>query len=328
MSNQTLQILSKLSKKDKYNILTFATHERYESDLCLTGHNFYCFDHNKGKKWDENYAKIPSNYHILPQNTIPQGLDLDFILAQSKFGQLQIAFDISKTFRLPIICMEHTVPTPNMTNEQVNYLKSIKGHLNVFNTEYNKDVWGFFSDGIVAPHNVDSETFCSSEEKRDNVVLSVANDFINRDYCLNFSGWQRITKGLPVKVIGNTPGLSEAASSVQELVKGYQSSSVFLNTSTFSPLPTALLEAMSCGCAIVSTATCEIPKIIEHGKNGFISNDEQELRGYVEQLLNNPEMAVEMGKAARSTVLSRFTTENFTEKWNTIFNQIYQSSIL
>jgi glycosyltransferase involved in cell wall biosynthesis len=329
MSSQTLSILSKRESKKKYNILTFSTHERYESDLCLTGHNFYAFNYEGSKEWDRSYADVPENYYILPKATIPNGIQIDFILAHSKFGQLQKAFEIAQVLKVPIACMEHTVPTPNMTNDQLNYMRSIKGHVNIFNTEYNKSAWGYDFGAFVAPHNVDTELFSPMKNGEKEVqVLSVANDYINRDYCLNFSGWQRITKDLPVRVVGNTPGLSKAAESVQDLANEYKSSLVFLNTSTYSPVPTSLLEAMACGCAVVSMATCEIPKIIDHTTNGFISNNEEELRKYIKMLFDEPELAISMGKLARQKIILDFSAEKFISKWNNIFDKTYSTQIL
>ena len=56
--------MRKVKRGDKLNILTFATHERYEENLCKTGHNFYSLKVG-GKQWDAEYAKVPENYHII-----------------------------------------------------------------------------------------------------------------------------------------------------------------------------------------------------------------------------------------------------------------------
>ena len=80
---------------------------------------------------------------------------------------------------------------------------------------------------------------------------------------------------------------------------------------------------MACGCAVVSTATCMIPEIIKNGHNGFISNDETEIRKYIDTLLNNEELRKTIGKNARETILSKFSEEKFIDKWNTIFNNAY-----
>ena len=88
-----------------------------------------------------------------------------------------------------------------------------------------------------------------------------------------------------------------------------------------------MLEAMSCGCAIVTTETCDIPSIIEHGVNGFMSNDETELRGYVEQLLGDKELAKTMGQAARKTIQEKFSEDRFIKEWNNIFDKAYGVTI-
>jgi glycosyltransferase involved in cell wall biosynthesis len=141
---------------------------------------------------------------------------------------------------------------------------------------------------------------------------------------LNFYGWQRVTKDLPTKVIGETEGLSVAAQSTQELVNEYNKCAIFFNSSTLSPIPTSLLEAMSCGCAVVSTATCMIPTIIKNDINGFISNDENELKNYLIMLLNNPEKRHQLGKAARQTIVELFSEEQFITKWNKLFDETYE----
>ena len=107
---------------------------------------------------------------------------------------------------------------------------------------------------------------------------------------------------------------------MDDLVDGYCSAQVFLNTSTISPVPSCLLEAMSCGCAIVTTATCMIPEIIENGVNGFMSNDEAELKGYIQQLLDDEELRNKMGQAARETIVNHFGEEKFINNWNKIFD--------
>ena len=122
-------------------------------------------------------------------------------------------------------------------------------------------------------------------------------------------------------VLGDTPGLSVAAQSTEHLIQEYCSSRIFLNTSLISPVPTCLLEAMACGCAIVTTSTCMIPEIIKNGENGYISNDPIKLREYVERLLSDEKLATKLGLAARETIINNFSLDNFVNKWNEVFVQ-------
>jgi len=315
---KTLEVINQANSdpKRKLNILTFNTHERYQTQLAKTGHNFYSFNHEQGKAWFPEHAPMPKNQYQLPANSLYPGIAFDLILVQSKFGQYQMAQNLNTRLQLPMVVLEHTLPHLNWPESHTNGFRQMQGNVNVFITEYSKGKWGI--PGEVVYHSVDTELFKPNGERM-NQVLTVAHDFINRDYALNYQGWERITKGLPRVVVGNTENLSSAPKSVEELVKHYQQSRVYINPSTLSPVPTSMLEAMSCGCAVVTTETCEIPNFIKHGENGFMSNDEGELRGYIEKLLADPELADKMGQAARETIKEKFAEERFINEWNNIF---------
>jgi hypothetical protein len=328
MYNNTVDRLISITNKqkpEKYNILTFPTHERYESELCKTGHNFYALNTKNMKKWNVEQTQIPANYHILPDDQLCDYLNYDFILVQSKFGQFQVAQNINQSLSLPIICLEHTLPTPQtISKAQLEQMRSMRGDVNIFISDFSKKAWGL--DGIIVHHGVDTKTFAPNNKPKNSKILTVANDFINRDYCLNYSGWKRVTYGLEVKVVGETKELSEPAKSIEDLVDEYNSCSVYFNSSTLSPIPTSLLEAMACGCAVVSTATCMIPDIIQNGKNGYISNDEKELNYYLKLVMNDDQVRQELGKNARQTIIDMFSEDSFINTWNAIFDNVYEVS--
>ena len=70
-----------------------------------------------------------------------------------------------------------------------------------------------------------------------------------------------------------------------------------------------------------------IPSIIENGVNGFISNDEKELRSYILLLQKDKELREKIGNNARQTILEKFTENRFIEEWNSIFNKAYEVTI-
>jgi len=311
-------------KREKYNILTFNTHERYQSQLAKTGHNFYAFSYDGGKDWYNGHAPMPENYYVLPKNSLFPAINFDLILSNSKFGQFQVTKQINRTLQIPVVSLEHTLPIPSWPSEQLAGFQNMKGDVNVFITNYSKSQWGM--GGKVVYHSIDTDLFKPDDSVNKSGVLTVAHDFIKRDYALNYTGWERITSGLDRVVVGETEGLSKQSNSVDDLIKEYQRALVYINPSTLSPVPTSLLEAMSCGCAIVTTETCEIPNIIEHGSNGFMSNDEQELRSYIEQLFKDPDLARVMGEKARKTIEEKFSESRFVNEWNNIFDNIYKEN--
>ena len=320
-------LMRKVNKKDKLNILTFATHERYEHNLCGTGHNFYSF--KVGKEWDTDYAPIPSNYHII--DSLPEFVDFDLVLSHTSCSRLQIAHDIlSKTqtsptnrISVPIIRHCHVLPDVRFdVDAEVSSFKSILTDCNSFISDFNRGAWGYGEDrnAKVIEHGVDTDFWKPDDTtERDNVCLSVVNDWPNRDWCCGFNLWQQTAYDLPLRVFGKSPGLSEAAKDTEQLRQIYQQSRIFYNTSIHSPVPTVMLEAMACGCAIVSTNTCMIPEVIKHGYNGFVSNDANELRAYLEMLLNNPQLAEKLGQNARKTIEDEYNLNKFITGWNKLF---------
>ena len=327
----------------KLNILTFPTHERYESNLCRTGHNFYsvvCKNYTK-EGWDLDYAEIPENYSIIHDiNNIPLLLDVDIVLSQNKYGQFELAREIANRYHCPMISLEHTCPPSTTVSADVDadgkrqfyilpegtiescYQK--KGDINLFISEWSRKEWGWKeNEAEVIHHGINTDVFLPAIpiEERDNDAISVVNLWEERDWCCGYSLWQEIVKrgGFPTKVVGKNPGLSEPAKDINNLVEKYNSSRVFLNTSVASPIPTTVLEAMACGCAIVSTATCMIPEIIEHGRNGLISNDAKELAEYVNTIREDVNLAQQLGEEARKTIEERFSLGNFVDRWNSIF---------
>lgn len=309
------------------NIITFPTHEAYETSLCLTGHNFYAIRANGIKDWNRKYRPLPANYTLLNpargNNQLPPELDFDLVLSQNKFGQFQIAQKISRQLHLPLISLEHTLPHPSWGAAQRQGLRQMSGHIDVFISDFSRQAWGFEGAADVIHHGIDTETFKPNAMtvKKKGHVLSVVNDFVNRDWCCGFKLWEEVTKDLPFQLLGDTPGMSKPAASVAELVREYRKAAVFLNTSLISPVPTALLEAMSCGCAVVSSATCMIPDIIEDGVNGYLSNDPAVLRERVQALLEKPDLAQRLGVAARKTIEEKFSLASFINNWNATFQK-------
>jgi hypothetical protein len=311
------------------NILTFPTHERYQTNLAKTGHFFYLWQAEGIKPWVNSYGEVPENTTLLnaekAENQIPENLDIDIVLSQNKFGQFNIAHQIAEQIAVPVVSIEHTLPMEEWSDAQLKQLHQMRGDINIFISDYSRGRWGWSEeDALVLHHGVDTELFSIDKSvEREKRVLSVVNDWVNRDWCCGYKLWEEITdypdSSLPLHVIGDTPGLSSSAPSTEALVEQYRKSSVFLNTSIISPVPTSLLEAMACGCAVVTTATCMIPEIIQNGENGYMSNDPKELRGFVDKLLHDDELAQEIGANARKTILENFSIENFVEQWKNVF---------
>lgn len=321
-------IIRRATRKEgePYNCLTFPTHEANQTEMAKANANFYGWRGPGIKTWETKYRPLPNNFTLLnPQlgpNQIPIDVEFDFILSQNKFAHFPIAYQLSQNLHLPLISLEHCLPV-NYSQPQLDQLKAMRGDINVFISEFSREKWGWGEDEAdVVHHGIDTKMFCPNDRvQRENRILTVCNDFIGRGHLLGYNIWQNVTKGLNTKVVGDTKGLSLPAKSCYDLIREYQSSSIYFNTSIISPIPTSLMEAMSCGCAILTTATAMIPEVIKDGVNGFITNDEKEMRQRLNFLLVNPDKARELGQAARQTIIDRFPLNNFVNNWNKIFDR-------
>lgn len=330
MQTQITSYLRVLNRDNKLNILTVPTHERFETGLSATGHNFYAVTSQHTKNWNEIYAPCPSNYHVYDMKkgqSFPDHVEFDLALSQNKFGQFQILAPIAQHFGIPLICLEHTLPVPSWDNNVRQQMVNMRGTANVFISDYSVNMWGFNkadSSVKVIRHMVDTDLFKPSVpfKERNNAILEVANDFINRDWCLNFQQYMRVTQGLPCVRVGDTPGFSEPAKNDEDLADHYADNRIFINTHHVSPIPTSLLEAAAAGCAIVSCNTCAIPEFFTDGVNALLCDNDKDMRSALEFLLSNEKEAERLGNAARKMIKEKCSKERFINQWNELFNQI------
>ena len=91
-----------------------------------------------------------------------------------------------------------------------------------------------------------------------------------------------------------------------------------VHTANAEGCPNGVMEAMSCGRAVVSTNVGDVPYLIEEGKTGFVvhAEDHAMLIERMATLIGDRNLCCSMGKAARAKAerefgLDRFLSENF-----------------
>src|SRR5687768_17366201 len=82
----------------RYNILTFPTHEAYQSNMGALPHTFYLYQGKNIKPWDNSSRQLPHNHILLDGSDHQVKLDMkfDMVLSQNKFGQFQVAQAIAR----------------------------------------------------------------------------------------------------------------------------------------------------------------------------------------------------------------------------------------
>lgn len=88
--------------------------------------------------------------------------------------------------------------------------------------------------------------------------------------------------------------------------------------------PLVLLEAMQYGLAVISTNEGGIGDIVEEGKTGLLvlRKNIQELANVLEQMIKEPNLRAQMGKAGRDRYEKKFTQEIFEKNLMEILQEI------
>ena len=91
----------------------------------------------------------------------------------------------------------------------------------------------------------------------------------------------------------------------------------------------SLLEAMSCSCPVVGSATAPVKEIVRDGHNGLLVDffSPSELADAIADLLRSPERAAVLGRAARETILKDYSLDVCLPRQLQLINLVASRSI-
>lgn len=103
-----------------------------------------------------------------------------------------------------------------------------------------------------------------------------------------------------------------------------EGSHIFLYPTLNDGLPLVLLEAMAAGCPVITTDVGAISEVVIDGETGFIveKSDPQAIAGAAAKMIEDPELRIKMGKAARKRYEECFTLEKNIDKIIEIFSKV------
>ena len=171
-------------------------------------------------------------------------------------------------------------------------------------------------------------------------VITVCQSMVKRDAFCGWKFFKYCTQGFSRKLYGpDNAGAGKiwgGMQSYENLKKQYRENRVYFYTGT-TPASYTLnfMEAMMTGIPIVAIGgelgnpaylegqyTYEIPFIIKNGVNGFWSDDLDELKSYLDKLMNDRKFAKRIGEAGRQTAIELFGKEKIKKQWDKFFKEI------
>jgi glycosyltransferase involved in cell wall biosynthesis len=98
--------------------------------------------------------------------------------------------------------------------------------------------------------------------------------------------------------------------------------SIFVLPSFFEVCPVVVLEAMASAKPVIARANMGTVDIITHGENGYLYNNDGELRAYLEKLLSDDNLRKKIGYNARCIVEREYTFSKIADKYEELFYKL------
>jgi glycosyltransferase involved in cell wall biosynthesis len=173
-------------------------------------------------------------------------------------------------------------------------------------------------------------------KKRVDVFLDLINSMSNHEnkqtICFLFIGNNDRTK-THRKLKAQLTKIADKSSNIDVLFTGHvedvseylKCADIYILPSEAEGLPNSVIEAMACGLPVIMNKINGISDfILNHGKNGFIINDNKisEYLTIINNLLINPDEYLKISKNAQKCVNQRFTDEIINQKYLNIYLNI------
>ncbi len=197
--------------------------------------------------------------------------------------------------------------------DKENILKADHILTNSYFTRNNiKNAYGI--DSIVCYLGVDEKKFHIINLIKEYDLLFIGGSSISKGADLLGKIINQFNKEIKVKVLG----LNDEYISDTELVNEYNRAKILLSLGRDEPFGLTILEAMSCGIAVVAVNEGGFTESVVNGRTGYLSNrDPAELKKKIDLLLGNDILRRKMGKTGRRFIEKKFTWEisinNFIE---------------
>ena len=255
-------------------------------------------------------------------------LTFDCILFQHEknflIDQYEILSDEQRA--LPKVYVEHNTPERHPTNTR--HVMDDPSVVLVHVTHFNKLMWdnGNIPRIRVIEHGVNEPLTTYNGQKERGIV--VINHIEQRGRITGWDIFEKVRKYVPLDLVGmgteQSGGLGEVLNPVlPEFISQYR---FFFNPIRYTSFGLAVCEAMMTGMPIVALATTEYVTVIKDGHSGFIDTNIEKLIQNMHFLLDNHDLARQMGAEGQKLARNKFNIHRFTTEWNDTFHYAIQQT--
>lgn len=196
---------------------------------------------------------------------------------------------------------------------------------------YESRVPGYIGADTVIRFYKDPKEFGPWDRQTDEVINFSQSMKSRGEFC-NFDTFEQATRGLNAHVYGpnndDAGELNGGMPSFDGLIEKMKQSAVYFYTGTWPASYTLnFIEAFMSGIPIVAIgnqrgnspifgqATYEVGDLLQNGLYGYVSDDPDQLRIYIDQLLADEKMAQELSRRAREKAIELFGMDIIKKQW-------------
>lgn len=325
MSAQAAEVSGARRPRRRLSILTWHVHGNYLYNLTQVPHDFHLVTdaarstHHSGRTgvlpWGDNVHEVA--VEALAERRF------DLVLYQHRH-QWEDRHRLLGPAQLeaPRIVLEHDPPIHHPTDE-LHWCQDPQALL-VHVTAFNALMW----DNGVTPHRVVehgvrplAQPPWTGELERGLVVV---NHLAQRGRRLGVDVYRDLAQRVPLTLVGMaSEDLGGAGEVPQFELPGWMARHRFyLHPVRHTSLGLSLIEAMMTGTPVVGLATTELSTVIDSGRNGWVDTRVDRLAGVMHQLLRDPGLAAEWGRAGQRTARERFGIERFVDDWLDVIDEV------
>ena len=263
---------------------------------------------------------MPEYVREIPAELV-RNLDLDLVICQTPKNYFEDRQEILSAGqrRLPVIYLEHNTPKPHAcdTRHPIDDPEVLLVHV----TDYNRLMWdNGNTPSMVIEHSVAIDPAVHYNGCRERGI-TVTNGMQKRPRIAGYDLFLQAREMVPLDVAGMETELFDGLGDIpyRDLHRFMADYRFLFSPMRYTSLPLAVIEAMTIGMPVVALATTELPTVISHGENGYISCNIDELIEYMRFLLVDREAATRLGRNARAYARERFGLDRFVRDWNKAF---------
>ncbi len=183
----------------------------------------------------------------------------------------------------------------------------------------------------------------SQNKKQPPVVIAAGRLEYQKGFDLLITAWKKVTQQHPnvrLKIFGEGSEKENLQHLINDLklqqhvdLAGFspnltddlQSASFFILSSRWEGLPNVVQEAMANGLACIGFDNTAVDELVRHEKNGLLVQafETDKLAESIIRLLDEPELAIQMGETARKIIEDEYNQDNVFERvqaWAESFN--------